>query len=314
MTRVRRDVRAAPVDESHKRAARHAERDARGSADKQASPPAGSSRPLGTRAGRPADKRPACASPGRSERRRLLRRAPALVEPRALSAVRLGGDPMTVSAAFDVAARRRSPATMPGYHAGRVPRNKGQLYPADPPTVGEIIAVMRQTADDRHGARLRALIVVLWRSGLRLQEALSLGERDLDARRGSLLVRSGKGGRRREIGMDPWTGSSCGAGSTPALSYRSGRCSASSTDQREAGHGRPPASGSSSVGSPPRRACGGGSRRTSCATPTRSSSPAKACRSTAAARPRQPRHDLDLSPRGSTPKRSSPPCTPGARR
>src|SRR3954470_10167882 len=126
------------------------------------------------------------------------------IEQWALSAVRLGGDPMTVSAAFDAAGRRRSPATMPGYHAGRAPRNKGQHYPADPPIVEEIIAVMRQTADDRHGARLRALIVVLWRSGLRVQEALSLGERDLDARRGSLLVRSGKGGRRREIGMDPW--------------------------------------------------------------------------------------------------------------
>src|SRR3954449_7286665 len=111
---------------------------------------------------------------------------------------------MTVSAAFDAAGRRRSPATMPGYHAGRAPRNKGQRYPADPPTVEEIIGVMRQTADDRHGARLRALIVVLWRSGLRVQEALSLGERDLDPRRGSLLVRSGKGGRRREIGMDGW--------------------------------------------------------------------------------------------------------------
>ena len=73
---------------------------------------------------------------------------------------------MTVSATFDAAGRRRSPATMPGYHAGRAPRNKGQLYPAHPPTVEEIIAVMRQTADDRHGARLRALIVVLWR-GLR---------------------------------------------------------------------------------------------------------------------------------------------------
>jgi site-specific recombinase XerD len=39
---------------------------------------------------------------------------------------------------------------------------------------------------------------------LRIQEALALGERDLDPRRGSLLVRSGKGGRRREIGMDAW--------------------------------------------------------------------------------------------------------------
>lgn len=84
------------------------------------------------------------------------------------------------------------------------PRNKGQLHPADPPTVEELIAVMRQTADDRHGARLRALIVVLWRGGLRVPEALALGERELDPRRGSLLVRRGKGGRRREIGMDAW--------------------------------------------------------------------------------------------------------------
>jgi integrase len=64
--------------------------------------------------------------------------------------------------------------------------------------------VMRQATDDRHGWRLRALIVVLWRGGLRIQEALALAERDLDPRRGSLLVRNGKGGRRREIGMDAW--------------------------------------------------------------------------------------------------------------
>src|SRR5215204_6131444 len=111
---------------------------------------------------------------------------------------------MTVPAVLDAAGRRRSPATMPGYHAGRPPRNKGQLYPADPPTVEEIIAVMRRAPDDRHGARRRAMIVVLWRAGLRVQEALALGERDLDPRRGSLLVRQGKGGRRREIGMDAW--------------------------------------------------------------------------------------------------------------
>lgn len=42
------------------------------------------------------------------------------------------------------------------------------------------------------------LIVVLWRGGLRIQEALALSEPDLDPRRGSLLVRNGKGGRRRE--------------------------------------------------------------------------------------------------------------------
>lgn len=37
-----------------------------------------------------------------------------------------------------------------------------------------------------------------------MQEALALGERDLDPHRGSVLVRHGKGGRRREIGMDAW--------------------------------------------------------------------------------------------------------------
>jgi hypothetical protein len=61
---------------------------------------------------------------------------------------------------FDAAGRRRSPATLPGYHVGRPPRNKGMRYPADPPTVEEIVAVMRHAPDDRHGWRVRAMIVV----------------------------------------------------------------------------------------------------------------------------------------------------------
>ena len=111
---------------------------------------------------------------------------------------------MTVLSVLDAAGRRRSPATLSGYHAGRPPRSKGMRYPADPPTVEEIVAVMRLTSDDRHGRRVRAMIVVLWRAGLRVQEALTLAEHDLDHRRGSLLVRNGKGGRRREVGMDEW--------------------------------------------------------------------------------------------------------------
>jgi site-specific recombinase XerD len=104
----------------------------------------------------------------------------------------------------DRAGRRRSPATMPGFHAGRPPHNKGLHYPADPPKVEEIIAVMRAAGDDAHGRRLRGLILILWRAGLRIQEALALAESDLDPRRGALLVRRGKGGRRREVGMDAW--------------------------------------------------------------------------------------------------------------
>ena len=134
---------------------------------------------------------------------------------------------MSESVLLYVAGRRRSPATLPGYHTGRAPRNKGQRYPADPPTVEEIVAVMRQTPDNRHGYRVRAMIAVLWRAGLRVQEALALIESDLDDRRGSLLVRYGKGGRRREIGMDAWAGNSSGPGSPPEPSCRQVRCFAS---------------------------------------------------------------------------------------
>jgi integrase len=111
---------------------------------------------------------------------------------------------MSSQVLLDAAGRRRSPAAMPGHHAGRAAKNKGLVYPADPPSVDEIVAVMRRIPTDRHGLRLRALIVVLWRGGLRIHEALALTESDLDSRRGSLLVRHGKGNKRREVGMDRW--------------------------------------------------------------------------------------------------------------
>ena len=104
----------------------------------------------------------------------------------------------------DCTGRRRSPATLASFHQGQAPRNKGLRYPPDPPTVEEIIAVMRAAGNDPEGIRLRAVIVVLWRAGLRISEALALTESDLDAARGAVLVRRGKGGKRREVGMDVW--------------------------------------------------------------------------------------------------------------
>jgi site-specific recombinase XerD len=103
---------------------------------------------------------------------------------------------------LDAAGRRRSPATVPGYLAGRAPRNKGMQYPPDPPRAEEIVLVTRQAGQDRHGRRIRALIAVLWRGGLRISEALALNETDIDERRGSLLIHHGKGDKRREAGMD----------------------------------------------------------------------------------------------------------------
>ena len=94
---------------------------------------------------------------------------------------------------LDRAGRRRSPATTSSFHKGLPPRNKGLRYPPDPPTVDEIVAVMRAAGDGPDGLRLRGVIVMLWRAGLRISEALALNEADLNPDRGAVLVRHGKG-------------------------------------------------------------------------------------------------------------------------
>lgn len=53
------------------------------------------------------------------------------------------------------------------------------------------------------GIRNRALIVLMWRCGLRVGEALSLEPRDVDLEAGTVRVRHGKGDRSRTVGIDP---------------------------------------------------------------------------------------------------------------
>ena len=49
---------------------------------------------------------------------------------------------------------------------------------------------MRAVGDDVHGRRLRGPIVILWRAGMRIQEALAVAEADHDQRRGALIFTS----------------------------------------------------------------------------------------------------------------------------
>ena len=198
---------------------------------------------------------------------------------------------------LDRAGRRRSPATMPGFHAGHPPGNKGLRYPADPPKVEEIIAVMRAAGDDAHGRRLRALIVILWRAGLRVQEALALAEADLDQRRGALLGRRCKGGRRREVGMDtwgwdelqPWLETRLELPIGPLLCVINGQTradtgsAAARADWNGRPGGRPPALRAAPAAPRARRRAGARGRA--------------ADRHSAPARPQPPRHHLDLPAR-----------------
>jgi integrase len=169
---------------------------------------------------------------------------------------------------------------VPGYLTGRPSRNKGRRSPADPPRTEEIIAVMRCAGDGLHGARARGLIVVVWRVGLRIQEALDLSELDLDARRGSVLVRCGKDGRRREVGMDDWAFDQLQPWLTARQSMPVGPLFASSMGTPADARGQPPPRAPHSDAAPHTPACAAASSPTSSVTDTRSSSPAKACRST----------------------------------
>ncbi|PZR69978.1 MAG: hypothetical protein DLM63_00450 [Solirubrobacterales bacterium] len=73
--------------------------------------------------------------------------------------------------------------------------------PAEILTEGEVLALIRACSSTApSGARNRALIAVLWRSGLRVGEALALELRDVDLHAGTLRIRHGKGDRSRTVG------------------------------------------------------------------------------------------------------------------
>jgi hypothetical protein len=143
----------------------------------------------------------------------------------------------------DAAGRRRSPATLPGNRRGCSPHNKGSQYPADPPRVEEIIAVMRTAGSSVHGARVRALIVILWRAGLRINEALTLAETDLEPSRGRSWFVRGRAGSAANWGWTTGAGSTWSLGARFAGSCRSSRFCASLTAPLVAVPGRRPARG-----------------------------------------------------------------------
>ena len=169
---------------------------------------------------------------------------------------------------LDAADHRRSPPPCPAITADAPPRNKGEHYPADPPTIEEIIEVMRIAGDSPDGHRLRALIVILWRAGLRIGEALALQESDLDADRGAVLVRRGKGGKRREWTWTAGRGQSSPPGPKSDTSCQPARSCASSTAQPPGATGKHPQHASSCTMPLLQQVSADASRPTNSGTPT----------------------------------------------
>jgi hypothetical protein len=215
---------------------------------------------------------------------------------------------------LDAAGRRRSPATMPGFHAGRPPRNKGLRYPADPPTVEEIVAVVR-------GEKRTARVPAPWadRGPLASGTADPRGARARRGRPGPAprgtagAARQGRSAPRSRHGR-------VGVGATTAVAPDARRVARRSTFLRPQ---RPDARAAVVMRSGSSRASPHGSSRRS--PPTLCPAPAAPCtccrngsrgratdRDPTPARPQQPRHHV-APYRASTMLRSSTLSTPGAR-
>jgi site-specific recombinase XerD len=82
---------------------------------------------------------------------------------------------------------------------GRPPRR----FPPEILTDGEVCRLLG-ACDGRSatGIRNQALIAVLYRAGLRINEALDLFPKDIDLEHGSIRILNGKGGRPRTVGID----------------------------------------------------------------------------------------------------------------
>ncbi len=90
------------------------------------------------------------------------------------------------------------------FQPGQAPPNKGRRFPPEILTPDEARRLLR-TCSHRapSGIRNRALLVVMYRAGLRIGEVLALKPGDIDSRAGTVRVLHGKGDHSRVVGLDP---------------------------------------------------------------------------------------------------------------
>lgn len=82
---------------------------------------------------------------------------------------------------------------------GEVSKVKGITFPKESYTKEEIEALLSACSYSLTGKRNKALIYVMWQSGLRVSEVLALDPRDIDFTHKKINVRHGKGNKQRTV-------------------------------------------------------------------------------------------------------------------
>lgn len=95
------------------------------------------------------------------------------------------------------------PAQQPSRSSRPRPKPK-RRFPAEVLTDAEVRALMGACGTGTWTAvRHRALLALLYRTGLRINEAIHLRPKDLDLKAGAIRVLFAKGGKDRTVGIDP---------------------------------------------------------------------------------------------------------------
>jgi integrase/recombinase XerD len=91
-----------------------------------------------------------------------------------------------------------------GQQAGQPAPNKGGKYPAEPLTPAEVGAIIGKCSGRAPtGIRNRALLTLLYRSGLRVSEVLAVRPSDVDMARHSIRLLGTKSGQAQTRGFHP---------------------------------------------------------------------------------------------------------------
>lgn len=91
-----------------------------------------------------------------------------------------------------------------GHQAGQPATNEGRTFPPETLTPAEVEAIIGACSPrSRTGIRNRALTMLLYRSGLRISEALALKKSDIDFKSHSCRVLHGKGNKATTRAFHP---------------------------------------------------------------------------------------------------------------